>query len=119
MGRMASRPALMASTRSSSAISFASPSSMTRLTSKSRPRVPGVIFRPVRKMLKSLSFRASAPGLQTSCPALLPTRTPATGPLKGTSDITRAAEAPIMAATAGSLSVSKERTLATIWVSKL
>ena len=58
-------------------------------------------------------------GFTMKRPSTLPTRIPAMGPSKGMSDMCRAADAPVMARTSGSISGSTERTVANIWVSKL
>jgi hypothetical protein len=77
-----------------------------------------VTLRPTRKRFISLSFIFSAEALAANSPLIRPTRTPAIGPLNGASDISRAADAPIIAATSESFSLSTDSTVATICVSE-
>ena len=93
-------------TRNSSVANFAPPSTIIM-----EPSLPATI----RSI--SPSFCCLMEGLAISSPFIDPTLIPAMGPSKGTSDIPRAAEAPIIAAISGSFSRSTESTVATIWVS--
>ncbi len=99
-------PKKMASSSSSSEISWPPPSTMT---------TPSRL--PATTRFTSLWASWLPVGLQTHWPWTLPTRTPAMGPWKGMSEICRAAEAPQMARTSGSFSWSADRTVAMIWTS--
>ncbi len=67
--------------------------------------------------LISLSTCSLSVGLAINLPSTLPTRTPAIGPAKGISDISSAVEAPSMANTSASFSLSVESTVAITCVS--
>ena len=72
---------------------------------------------PTTMMSSLLSLRCRNVGLTTYCPSTRPTRTPAIVFSKGIPDSARAAEAPVIASTSVSFSVSAESTKAMICVS--
>ncbi len=67
----------------------------------------------------SLTAVCSTVGLIISLPSIIPTTTPAMGPLNGILLTPKATEAPIIAVTSGRLSCSTDITVATMWISFL
>ena len=98
----------MASSISSSLISFASPSTITMESSD-----PATI-----NSIEHLSISEMV-GLTINCPSNFPTRTEAIGPSKGISDIPNAVDAPTAARTSASFPLSIDIIVAIICVSDL
>ena len=74
-------------------------------------------FVPATIRSSRLSLRSAYVGLMTNWPLIRPTRTPATVFSNGSSEMASAAEAPVIASTSASLSVSADMTIAMICVS--
>ena len=90
-------PKRSASTITASETSFAPPSTITMASREAAITTS-----------RSHSARWASVGLAMNWPFSRPTRTPAMGPLKGTSDRWSAAEAPVSASTSVSFSWSNE-----------
>ncbi len=74
---------------------------------------------PATTRSRALSFSSSMVGFSTYSSPTKPTRAPPMGPMKGTPESVRAAEAATMDSTSGSFSSRGRETVTTTWVSFL
>ena len=101
-------PNITAPSMISSGSSFASDSTMSTASPV-----------PATTSSSALSFTSSTVGFSTYSLSTKPTRAAPTGPMKGTPERVRAAEAATMATTSGSFSRSCASTVMITWVSHL